>query len=86
MKQETPRYKVILIKKFSENIALQKGYWNFWVQQYLKKRRLVNEDGDVDRFELFKVLWYRNNIKIEATAYILVCFKLVYNKRYVTWL
>jgi hypothetical protein len=44
----------------------------------------VNENGDVDRFELFKVLWYRNNIKIEATAYILVCFKLVYNKRYVT--
>jgi hypothetical protein len=26
MKQETPRYKVISIKKFSENITLQKGY------------------------------------------------------------
>ena len=44
----------------------------------------MSENGGVDEFGLFKVLWYQNNIQIETTTYILVCFKLVYHTRYVT--
>jgi hypothetical protein len=87
MKQETPMDKVGLITNFflNENITLQRGYWIFWYRSTWKREEPVNENGDVDQFELLQVLWYRDNIKVEATAYMLVCFKLVYHKRYVTW-